>query len=291
MKKSLLLILAVIFALGLNAQTTIYDVQYTTEAGDGTYPSLLVDQSVTVTGIVTAITGYSYYIQDGDGGWNGIYVYDDVNTPAIGDEVTVSATVSEYYGLTELGTVTSFTNNSTGNTLPNAVTLATAAVNDEQYEGVLVYVADAECTAAPDAHGQWYVNGDLQIDDSMYDAGSFTPTVGTHYNITGVVDYSFDEFGLHPRDLDDIQEASSVNTIYGAYRIFPNPAINDLNISSVSNINNITVSNVIGQTVLSINDINTDHFTVNVAGLTKGVYLINIENADGTSAITKFVKK
>lgn len=291
MKKGLLLILAFALVFGINAQTTIYDVQYTTVAGDGTYPSLEVGNVVTVSGIVTAVTGYSYYIQDGAGGWNGIYVYDDTNSPAIGDDVTVTALVEEYYGLTELKTVTGFTTNSSGNPLPNYDIVSSGDVNDEQNEGVLIAVENAECTAAPDGYGQWYVNNDLQIDDSMYDSGIFTPVLGTHYDIIGVVDYSYDEFGLHPRSLDDINESASIGLLSKNLKLFPNPAKSVLNINSISKINNITVSNVIGQRIINISNVDSKNFSLEVESLANGVYLINIENIDGISSITKFVKE
>ncbi len=73
--------------------------------------------------------------------------------------------------------------------------------------------------------------------------------------------------------------------------IFPNPATSILNINSKTSINNIVISNVIGQSVMTINNINADNYSVEVAGLAKGVYLLNIENVDGTSSIVKFVKR
>ncbi len=42
---------------------------------------------------------------------------------------------------------------------------------------------------------------------------------------------------------------------------------------------------------MTINNINADNYSVEVAGLAKGVYLLNIENVDGTSSIVKFVKR
>ncbi|NPA67302.1 MAG: DUF5017 domain-containing protein [Chlorobi bacterium] len=86
-------------------------------------------------------------------------------------------------------------------------------------------------------------------------------------------------------------ETSGISEISNNFKISPNPAVFELNVSSISTIRNLTVSNVIGQTVLSVNNINASNYNLNVADLTKGVYLINIENVDGTSAVTKFVKR
>ena len=58
----------------LSAQTitnTIHDVQ-----GE-LFSSPLIEQIVTVHGIVTATAEYGYFIQDGDGAWNGVFVYDN----------------------------------------------------------------------------------------------------------------------------------------------------------------------------------------------------------------------
>ncbi len=94
-------------------------------------------------------------------------------------------------------------------------------------------------------------------------------------------------------DIDNvvISEPSSINEINNNLSVFPNPVYTDLNITGKSNIKNINVLNVIGQKVLNINGINADNYKLNVADLTNGVYIINIENADGTSVVTKFVKK
>ncbi|MCF6365150.1 MAG: choice-of-anchor J domain-containing protein [Bacteroidales bacterium] len=83
----------------------------------------------------------------------------------------------------------------------------------------------------------------------------------------------------------------SVSEINSNLSIYPNPATSVLNINSDSNIKNIAISNVIGQRVMNVNDINANNYNLNVRNLTNGVYLINIENIDGTSSIAKFVKK
>lgn len=51
--KKLIFIAILILSFALSYSTTIYEIQYTTEAGDGTYPSPLEEDEVTVTGIVT----------------------------------------------------------------------------------------------------------------------------------------------------------------------------------------------------------------------------------------------
>ncbi|WP_406329034.1 endonuclease/exonuclease/phosphatase family protein [Streptomyces sp. NBC_00203] len=102
--------------------------------------------SVTTTGIVTAIrsTGSSrgFWIQSASGDGNAatsdaVFVYKGSTTPSttVGNSVTVTGKVSEYYpdtdggsqSLTEISSAT-WTTNSTGNTLPSATTISDSTV-------------------------------------------------------------------------------------------------------------------------------------------------------------------
>jgi len=88
-----------------------------------------------------------------------------------------------------------------------------------------------------------------------------------------------------------VTTALSVGNVTTSTKLYPNPATSVLNIKSEVSINNITVANVIGQTVLNVNNINANNHTLELDALTNGVYLININNVDGTSSVAKFVKK
>ncbi len=294
-KKITFLIIVLLFISNfVFSQTTIYEIQYTTEEGDGTYPSLHSGETVETTGIVTAVDEYpgSYYIQDGEGAWNGILVFDSDNIPQVGDEVTVTGLVEEYFGLTELKEISGYSVNSSGNDLP-AVTeiLTSASVNDEQWEGVLVSVSNVECTALPDGYGQWYVNGDLQIDDDVCGSGVFTPIINQAYNITGVVDYSYDEYALHPRTVDDIQVYASVYSLSKSFKLYPNPVYNILNISCDEMISNIEILNIVGQKVMNIDNVNSKNYFLDIENLNSDIYIANIFNKNGTSVTVKFIKK
>ncbi|MBI9031242.1 choice-of-anchor J domain-containing protein [bacterium] len=215
MKKLFMLVLfAITVALGA---TTIYDIQYTTDAGpNGTYPSPLVDQDVTVTGIVTAnranTTGEigKFFISQPEGGaWKGIYVF-HWNTPVqVGDMVEVTATVTEYYGYTEL-IYCDVTILSSGNPVPNPIIVTTGQMTGgmtaESYEGCLVKVMNVTVTEATDQYGVFMVNdgtGECNIDDLFYVHPE--PAVNdTYTSIIGNVNYSFDAFSINPRTLSDV---------------------------------------------------------------------------------------
>lgn len=194
--------------------TTIYEIQYTTEpSGD----SPLKDQVITTKGIVTAVvSGKGYFIQEAAEAWKGIYVYDNTNTPTIGDEILLKAKVVEYYNLTELketvkdGGVENYQVLSSGNTLPEPIIIDTDDMNEE-YEGVLVKIENAICTRDDyeNNHGMWGISSSdvlatntLFTDDNMY--AYETPLKGNKYTVTGIGDYSFDEYKILPRSEDDI---------------------------------------------------------------------------------------
>jgi hypothetical protein len=222
MKRRFYLLIVAALCLAISAPgpaVTIFDVQYNESeqgSGDDCYPSDYDGETVTVSGVVTAVSPGSYpnfYLQDPAGtGWHGVYVYDTTVDPLRGDSITVTAVVDEYYGLTELKNVAQFTIVSSGNALPEPEDITTAAlaggcgVLPEAYEGVLVRVTDAVVTQLPDDYGQWTVDdgsGECQIDDNLF---SYTPSPGDTIDaITGVVDYGFGEYGLLPRDANDIE--------------------------------------------------------------------------------------
>ena len=89
--------------------THIRDIQYTEDlSGD----SPMLDQIVTISGVVTgepyAFNNYFYFVQDANEPWCGIQVYDPNRQVAEGDLVSITGTVAEYYGTTEIASVTAF---------------------------------------------------------------------------------------------------------------------------------------------------------------------------------------
>ena len=208
--------------------TSIYDIQYTADiSGD----SPEVGNVVSTYGIVTGVIGFGadvdrFFIQDGNGPWNGIYVYDNTHTVALGDSVMVTGTVSEYFGLTELSSVTNVTIINSGNAQPTPVVINTGDAAQEQYECVLVQVTDALCNNADAGFGQFIVNdgsGDRLIDDQIY---QHTATLNDVYAITGVTFLSFGEVKIYPRIAADIDVLgyAGIETETADLSVYPNPA-------------------------------------------------------------------
>jgi hypothetical protein len=222
--------------------TPVYDIQFTEDpSGDSPYAG----QTVTVEGIVTGsgYLGSHYFISSAEGGaWSGIYVYDDSNTPAEGDLVRFTAEVAEYFGFTELTDVSSFEVLSSGNTLPEPEMISTNDLaTQEAYESVLVIIQNLTVTAEPNEYNEWFVDdgsGACQVDDCFgYIPESIETGSGIFYAITGLVDYSYAEFGLNPRYEGDFQLVpANDDNVIGIYnhKAFPNPFYADNTRSSVT---------------------------------------------------------
>ncbi len=217
MKKLLLVLLMVGCLAGMTmAQVTpIHDIQYTEdESGD----SPLAGQTVTVSGIITGepgAFGSSYYIQDAEGPWNGIMVYDGGREVAEGDSVTLTADVSEYYNLTELSNVTEFTIEKEGVFGINPDTLTTAEASTEAYEGCLVTVENLTISNDNLGYGEWEVDdgsGPCVVDNvaDYY----FDPTTATEVaSITGLIGYDYGAYKIRPRLAFDVVEAGDYTRI------------------------------------------------------------------------------
>jgi hypothetical protein len=183
---------------------TIYDIQYTTDpSGDSPYDG----QPVVTTGIVTAICGSRFWIQDLPAtAWNGILVYGYTYAGAVGDEVEVTGIVDEYFGMTEIVSVSSVVLLGTGYAVGPGVVTTNQVATMEDYEGVLVQVLYAICTNPDLGYGEWEVDdgsGPCVVNDLCY---PYLPTMGYAYDVTGVVEYSYGAFKINPRDDCDICE-------------------------------------------------------------------------------------
>ncbi|MDY0279723.1 MAG: DUF5018 domain-containing protein, partial [Salinivirgaceae bacterium] len=196
----------------LESMTTIYDIQYTTNP-DGNSPYM--DQVVTTSGIVTAVVpDKGFYLQDGAGLWNGIYVFKEaqqITLPAVGDEVVVRAKVIEYFNLTEMKNIETLNVVSSNNTLPEAHPVVANEMT-EGVEGVLVSATNFICVH--DGSGLYwnsrYVTTAAPTDTLLVYRQLYTdflPIVGKTYSFTGIATYDFSEFKIAPRNANDVIES------------------------------------------------------------------------------------
>lgn len=284
---------------------SIYDVQYTDHPSG---ESIYLGEVVTTQGIVTAhhfnYEGGSFrgiFIQDGEGEWNGLYVYNTLMDPipAVGDEITITGLIEEYYTLTELttggGTVDMIIETvSTGNDLPAPVVVTTAVAATEPYEGVLVKVENAEYTVEADNFNVLGVDdgsGLVYIDDDMHGYMDFM-TLNASYNITGIGHFSYDLPKILPRFAEDIELVSSVKPIWGeTIAAYPNPFTTNIWIDNAENASRVEVVNLIGQKVMSIELRGESRTTIQTENLPAGVYLVTLVNNQGQRTVRKMIKQ
>lgn len=187
--------------------TTIYDIQG--QQPDSPYEG----QVVSTTGVVTANFGKDYFIQDGYGEWNGLFIYESGRNPSIGDSIVITGKISEYYGKTEMSDITDYYFISSNNALPKPLPVKTGNV-EEADESVLVKVNNALCTDAnyKPNHYMWTVNdgtGELRIHNT--DIFEYKPVEGSYYNITGPMNYDFDEWKIELRFESDVSSGGDTD--------------------------------------------------------------------------------
>lgn len=234
MNKPIILAVLLLLITGLSAQVkTCRDIQFTEDAsGNSPYNG----QSVTVEGIVvaeklytgTSETNYGFVISDPGGGpWSGLLIFTNRYFPARGDKVQVTGTITEYFGFTEMSPTTGYQVISSGNPLPPPTVITTydlsvtesptQAKHAEQWESCFVRVEDVTITSLPDVRNEFFVTNSsapCQIDDQCFPRSGFSwpsMSVGqTWARIQGVVDFSFEFFGLNPRDMQDVIREDTV---------------------------------------------------------------------------------
>lgn len=262
---------------------TIPEVQMTT-SGDSPY----VDSLVSTSGVVTAVAENGYFIQDGEGAWTGIRVFDPSNTVAIGDEVSVTGIVGEFFDQTQVGALQAF--EITGQAaVPAATVLGTGEVADEMYESVLVTTLGT-CDALLD-FGEWTLNDGTdpaRVDDEFYDV---EPVIGTTYEVTGPLQYNYGDFKITPRDMNDVSIISGlVEESTLEVSVYPNPAADFLTIAraeatplmlSIFDITGAVVQEMIIQDSME---------QVDVTALATGMYTVVLRADDAASAIRIAVK-
>jgi len=252
------ILLTALFVVAAVAQeiTSIYDIQYTDDpSGD----SPLVDQVVTVSGIVSSehrgdvranggISGSYFFIMDSAGAWSGIQIHYSDMMVAEGDSVTLTGTVGEYYGQSQIGSVSDLTIHSSGHEVPGPVIATTGAIDtSEAYEGCLVRVEDVVVTEIEiGSYDNWKVDdgsGSVLIDTrAKY---YYTPEMDAPIkSLTGIVLYGYGAYSIAPRLAWDVEEGGEFTRLQRVQQIRNSDLIKTLEdeVSDISYAYNDTVT-------------------------------------------------
>lgn len=270
-------------------EVTIAEIQ-----GDGDV-SPLEGKIVTTTGVVTGKDGDGFFIQDANAIRSGIWVYgsDLAANVGVGTGIKVSGTVYEFYGFTEIKDLIDFEFVAPVITVTPLV--VDAADLAEDYEGVLVVINYLKTTVLPseDSFGEWMTQDaegvSVKVDEQLF---AFTPEMHQSYKITGVVNYSYDEFKLAPRSLDDITYLSiDPDLALGKnIRVYPNPFTNviSLNVPSEVVLTKAVITNLAGQIVIEVSN---PEKSIETTQLLNGVYFISLHTEDGIAKTSRIIKR
>ncbi|MFA5418428.1 MAG: endonuclease [Bacteroidales bacterium] len=260
---------------------SIYDIQG--QQDDSPY----INQVVSTTGIITGNFGTYYFLQNGTGLWNGLFIYESGRDLSIGDSVIITGTITEYFGKTEMSNITDYYYISSNNTLPEPVVIGTGEA-EEGHESIIVQVKNAVCTVEDYQadHYMWAVNdgsGELKIHNtSIFE---YVPALNLIYDITGPLNYDFDEWKIELRYESDV--ISSVDTdgptvesiepvLNTNIKIMFNEAVEE---STATNFANYTIDNDVVIESISQHAFNKAEIHLTVSSLTPGTsYTTTISN-------------
>jgi len=259
---------------------SIYDIQGQQDA------SPYEDQVVTTTGIVTSNLGLSYFIQNGDGLWNGLFIYDAGRNVSVGDSVVITGKIVEYYGLTEMKNITDFYYVSSNHQLPDYAEVATGAM-DEGYEGILVKIKNASCTNAnyQGNYGMWTVDdgsGELEIRNTAI--FEYNPTEGASYDVKGPLNWDYSEWKIEITSDNDVQESEDLT---GPTIVSAEPVIStnikilfdeSVDQTTAENIENYVVDNGVVVEAAKQHALNKAQVNLTVSDMNAGDYVLTVNN-------------
>jgi len=197
-----------------------------------TYPdggSHLQCHEATLTGTITF--GYSdfgflpedtyrnYLLADATGAGNAMYLYNNTGHAAFmdsleqGDRISVTGTVTEYNGLTELTNISAYTLLGSGNDVTAAPTTIPALLADpEPWESVLVELQDITVVDSL-GYGEWLIRDDQDNQLVLDNLGVWTVALeaGAHMDaLVGAITWNFGAWKIAPRQNEDFVNLTGV---------------------------------------------------------------------------------
>jgi phosphatidylserine/phosphatidylglycerophosphate/cardiolipin synthase-like enzyme len=248
-----------------------------------------LNSTVTVKGIVTngSELGVIRYIEDGTAG---IGVYSSTMTSVSrGDSVTVTGTLMDFNNLLEISPVSSFTVNSTGNTLPNPQVLTPSQLG-ENNEGELVQINNVVFANAGNSFaGNTTYNFTASSQSGSIFVRNGSPLVGQlipsgQVTLIGILSQYQANYQVLPRDMNDIITGSSISIT--AQLSTSNITTTGFNVSWTTNINGSTFVKYGKTQALELGIVNgtgnTTNHTVSITGTPATIYYVKAYSVAGT---------
>lgn len=157
--------------------------------------------TVVTQGVVTAVYGSTFVIQDGVGPRSGLWV--DGASPAVGDAVDVQGLVVEDGDGTTRLTGAQILSTVSGS-VPAAAVVPGGIAFGEDYEGVLVRIEDAACIDPDAGAGSWRVDDGTGAGEVGALGVATVAVLGTRYDVIGPVREDSAGFAVEPRTAGDV---------------------------------------------------------------------------------------
>ncbi|MFK7808381.1 MAG: T9SS type A sorting domain-containing protein [Saprospiraceae bacterium] len=266
-----------------------------------------IDVNCALTGVVYGTdirggNGLTFTIIDSNNDGINVFNFSDVGTyePMEGEEVTINGSITSFNGLAEI-IPEEITVNSTGNTLviPTDVTSLGEDTESQLIRMTNMFIVDTVSNFG--GYNIRITNGSvdtfiMRVDEDI-DLYTLPAPTGV-FNVTGIggqFDNSGEPFDsgyqIGPRYVQDIEEVSSIETPAFAanIKIYPNPVSALLQIESEVALDEIRVTNVLGQSVELITEQNST-LSIDVSHLQSGLYFLTMFK-DGESWTQSFIKR
>lgn len=258
-------------------------------------------QSVTFNAKVTEYFGDIWYMQDDFGEWNGVMVHEpdllvpanppwwnEPRQPEVGDELTITGTVMEVNGNTQIMDATLVEQTEFWLATPAGTQTTAMETQNEALEGTRVRLIGFTVVTAPNAEEEWNVTDGIAeitcigIDDEAY------PFPGDVYDIYGAIREESAVYKVHVGDID-VVSLSVESQEETQLSISPNPLTDVSKVESAYVINRYEIYNSAGQLVRS-DRVGAQVFSLEKANLAVGQYTLRIIGASDQASSTLIVE-
>ncbi len=263
-----------------------------------------LDRSICTQGIITAIHEADslkvIYIQDEEQEWSGITVYDTKDTIIsgikVGDQITLTGTVTEINGATAIKDPTSVYIESSDN-LISPVYIPVSDIR-EPYQSMMVTFENVYCSQTISVDGKWKISDGTN--ELLVDSGNeYTPSLNKNFTfVTGILTYENGEYNLLLTDKSEMDEITTkVNNEVPSpidVNIYPNPTYGTVTIQF--NNQNSAPEKLIVNTLSGKQLIKRDLFNIpkviiiDLSDYADGIYIIKLIQAENTYSY-KVIKK
>ena len=101
--------------------------------------------------------------------------------------------------------------------------------------------------------------------------------------------------GIWPVAVTSLEEAAVTSVddfdANSGLQLYPNPAINELNIVSDKTIESIFIISITGARVLTIGDVQSADFVIPLDGISAGIYFVEVRSTDNAIQVSRLVKR